>query len=189
MEGSVSSRWTSSFTVTDLITYPPPRGHTILPSGRRTWSWFFFVEGTNWVCREEEWATMPHGYFDNRAYVKESSWKRQLPLYLFYSDVSNTAFPFFIAASARPSIIDEQLGFIQRILEIPLDQRKCWHLINLDTLHLYCGGPDPSPEAWKLGEYSRRRKWILYITSRTDVLFFLTSVGLFCRDGRCQAKD
>ena len=65
---------------------------------------------------------------------------------------------FFIAASARPSITDEQLGFIQRILEIPLDQRKCQDLINLDTLHSYCGGPDPSPEARKLSEYSRRHK-------------------------------
>ena len=39
MEGSVSSRWTSSFTVTGLTTYLPPKGHIILPSGRRTWSW------------------------------------------------------------------------------------------------------------------------------------------------------
>ena len=67
-------------------------------------------------------------------------------------------FNFFIAATARLSITDEQLGFIQWILEIPLDQRKCRDLINLDTFHLYCGGPDLSPEAWKLGEYSRRRK-------------------------------
>ena len=96
-----------------------------------------------------------------------------------YSDVSNTVFFFLLVATARPNISDEQLGFIQRILEIPLDQRKCRDLINLDTLHLYCGGPDLSPEARKLGEYSRRRKWILYITSRTDVLFFLMSVGLF----------
>ena len=39
MGGTVSSRWTSSFTVTGLITYLLPRGHTTLPSGRRTWSW------------------------------------------------------------------------------------------------------------------------------------------------------
>ena len=110
------------------------------------------------------------------------------PLYLFYSDVSNTIF-FLIAATVRPNISNEQLGFIQWILEIPLNQRKCRDLINLDTLHLYYGGPDPSPEARKLGEYSCRRKWILYITSSTDVLFFLTSIGLFCRDGRCQAKN
>ena len=76
----------------------------------------------------------------------------------FYSDVSNTVFFFLIAVSARPSITDEQLGFIQRILEIPLDQRKCQDLINLDTLHLYGEGPDPPLEARKLGEYSRRCK-------------------------------
>ena len=96
---------------------------------------------------------------------------------------------FLIAATAHPHISDEQLGFIQRILEIPLDQRKCRDLINLDTLHLYCGGLDPLPEARKLGEYSRRRKWIFYIISSIDVLFFLTFVGLFCRDGHCKAKD
>ena len=34
---------------------------------------FFFVEGMDWVCREKEWATMSHGYFDKTwAYVKES---------------------------------------------------------------------------------------------------------------------
>ena len=92
----------------------------MLDSNRNWKSRFFFVKGTDWVCCEEEWATMPYGYFDNtQAYVKESSQKRQLPLYLFYSDVSNTVFFFLIAASACPSITDEQLGFIQRILEIP----------------------------------------------------------------------
>ena len=45
-----------------------------IPDSNRNWkSKFFFVEGTDWVCREEEWAMMPHGYFDNTwAYVKES---------------------------------------------------------------------------------------------------------------------
>ena len=45
-----------------------------MPDSNRNWkSKFFFVEGTDWVCREDEWATMPHGYFDNTwAYVKES---------------------------------------------------------------------------------------------------------------------
>ena len=84
--------------------------------------------------------------------------KRQLPLYLFYPTFLTLSLFFIIAATVRPSITDEQLGFIQQILEIPLDQRKCRDLINLDTFHLYCGGPDLSPEARKLGEYSCRRK-------------------------------
>ena len=37
-----------------------------MPDSNRNWkNRFFFVEGTDWVCREEEWATMPRGYFDN----------------------------------------------------------------------------------------------------------------------------
>ena len=131
-----------------------------MPDSNRNWkSRYFFVEGTNWVCHEEEWATMPRGYFDNTwAFVRELGLTRQLLFCLFYSDASNTVYFFLIVASARPHITDEQEEFIQRVLEIPLDQRKCQNLINLDTIHLYCGGPEPSLEAWKLGEYSRRRK-------------------------------
>ena len=45
----------------------------MLDSNRNWKSNFFFVERTDLVYREEEWATMPHGYFDNTwAYVKES---------------------------------------------------------------------------------------------------------------------
>ena len=36
VEGTVSSCWTSSFTVISLITYLLPRGHTTLPSRKRT---------------------------------------------------------------------------------------------------------------------------------------------------------
>ena len=45
-----------------------------MPYSNRNWkSRFFFVEGTDWVCREEEWATMPYGYFDNTwAFIRES---------------------------------------------------------------------------------------------------------------------
>ena len=45
-----------------------------MPDSNRNWkSRYFFVEGTNWVCREEEWAMMPRGYFDNTwAFVRES---------------------------------------------------------------------------------------------------------------------
>ena len=45
-----------------------------MPDSNRNWkSRFFFVEGTDWVCHEEEWVTMPHGYFDNTwAFVRKS---------------------------------------------------------------------------------------------------------------------
>ena len=34
----------------------------MLDSNRNWKTRFFFVEGTDWVCCEEEWATMPYGY-------------------------------------------------------------------------------------------------------------------------------
>ena len=111
------------------------------------------------MCREEEWATMPRGYFENTwAFIRESGWTRQLLFCLFYSYASNTIYFFSIATNARPRIADEQEEFIQQVLEILLEQRKCRDLINLDIIHLYCGGPKSSPEARKLGEYSCRRK-------------------------------
>ncbi|KAL0004794.1 hypothetical protein SO802_012355 [Lithocarpus litseifolius] len=52
--------------------------------------------------------------------------------------------------SVFPHILDEQEDFIYRVTEIPLEERKCRDLITLDTLHLYCEGPEPMPVARKL---------------------------------------
>ena len=65
--------------------------------------------------------------------------------------------PLF-SASTRPYITNEQEKFIHRVLDIPFEQQKCRDLITLDTLHLYCGGPEPTPKAHRLDEYCRRRK-------------------------------
>ena len=45
-----------------------------MPDSNRNWkSKYFFVEGTDWVCCQEEWAMMPRGYFDNTwAFVRDS---------------------------------------------------------------------------------------------------------------------
>ena len=84
----ISLRWTSFLTATDPTILPLPNRRITLPSGKkdlklvsdmldsnRNWkSRYFFVEGTDWVCRQEEWVTMPRGYFDNTwAFVRESS--------------------------------------------------------------------------------------------------------------------
>ena len=46
-----------------------------MPDSNRNWkSRYFFVEGTDCVCHQEEWVMMPRGYFDNTwAFVRESS--------------------------------------------------------------------------------------------------------------------
>ena len=67
---------------------------------------------------------------------------------------------FLFSAYTRPHITEEQEEFIRRVLEIPLEERKCRDLITLDTIHLYCGGPEPSAETRRLEEFSRRREYI-----------------------------
>ena len=71
---------------------------------------------------------------------------------------SNTVYSPCFSASIRPHITEEREDFIRRVIEIPLDQRKCRDLITLDTLHAYCGGPMPTTEAHGLNNYSRSRK-------------------------------
>ena len=105
---------------------------------------------------------MPHGYFDNTwAFVRDSGKSRQPCSFRFLSDVTNNILFFsffFFLAYTHPHITDEQEEFIRRVLEILLEERKCRDLITLDTIHLYCGGPEPSTEAWRLEEFSRRRE-------------------------------
>ena len=100
---------------------------------------------------------MPYGFFDNTwTFVRDSGQSRQPCSFHFLSDVTNNI--LFSSAYTCPHITDEQEEFIGRVLEIPLEECKCRDLITLDTIHLYCGGPEPSIEARRLEEFSRRRE-------------------------------
>ncbi|KAL0000260.1 hypothetical protein SO802_019862 [Lithocarpus litseifolius] len=89
---------------------------------------------------------------------------------LFVSQIAPNAWRIFIGTeilwgslsggnpSVRPLISGNQEAFIHRVTEIPLDERKCWDLITLDTLHAYYGGPKSMPAARRLNEYSHHRK-------------------------------
>ena len=47
------------------------------------------------MCRQEEWETMPHGYFDNNwAFVKDSSQSRQLFFLRFIVMLLTLSIPF-----------------------------------------------------------------------------------------------
>ena len=76
----------------------------------------------------------------------------------FVSLMTSLTISFLFSAYTRPHITDEQEEFIRWVLEIPLEERKCRDFITLDTIHLYCGGPELSVEARRLEEFSRRRE-------------------------------
>ena len=84
--GIVSYHWTSSSGAIDPNTSSHPKGYITLRSRKRGLSWcqtclipigigraiIFFVQAMDWVCRLEEWVTIPHGFDNTWGIVKDS---------------------------------------------------------------------------------------------------------------------
>lgn len=119
---------------------------------------------------------MPHGFDNTLGIMKDSGLVPSVfllfSLFICLSILMSSASP----ASVRPCIIDKQEAFIRQVLEIPFDERKCRDLITLDTLHAYCGGPEPTLAARCLYSYSRWRKFLLSSSRRFSSVFYLTFV-------------
>ena len=65
----VSSKGTYHFSVREKVLRPI----SDMPDSNRCWkSRYFFLEGSDWVCRPEEWVTMPRGFDNTWALVKAS---------------------------------------------------------------------------------------------------------------------
>ena len=159
-----------------------------MPDSNRNWKGrYFFVKGMNWVCRQEEWETMPHGFDNTWAYVKDSGWPRLLfSVYLF--QISNIACLSFLSASVRSHITGKQEDFIRKVTEILMDEWKCRDLITLNTLHAYCRGPEPTQEARRLNAYSGQKlltlTLFLFPSAYIRPSFVLIILYLpFCRNG------
>ena len=143
-----------------------------MPNSNRNWKGrYFFVQGTDYVCRLEEWATMPHGFDNTWGIVKDSSLTPSI-FALTFSIYLISVLMLFFSFFNYSNIIDEQEAFIHRILEISFEQQKCRDLITLDTLHAYCGGPKLTPIARRLNTYSHRHKY--YLISPVVFLFVVS---------------
>ena len=44
----------------------------MLDANKNWKSRYFFIKGTDWVCRPKEWVTMPHGFDNTWGVVKDS---------------------------------------------------------------------------------------------------------------------
>ena len=44
-----------------------------MPDSNRNWkNRYFFIQGTDWMCRQEEWDSMPHSFDNTWGIVKDS---------------------------------------------------------------------------------------------------------------------
>ena len=65
----------------------------------------------------------------------------------------------------HPQVDIEEYNFLERIFSKTKPEERTWaKLVNLNTIHWYCDGPEPTPVTIKYEERTRQRKSvILYI--------------------------
>ena len=61
---------------------------------------------------------------------------------------------------------------------MPFDERRCRDLITLYSLHIYYGGPEPTPAARRLHAYSRRRKLYSFLFPIVFICVCLSNIRL-----------
>ena len=65
----------------------------------------------------------------------------------------------FFTVRRRPQVDIEEYNFLERIFAKSKPEERMWaKLVNLNTVHWYCDGPEPTPVAIKYEERTRQRK-------------------------------
>ena len=66
---------------------------------------------------------------------------------------------YFFIVRRRPQVDIEEYNFLERIFAKSKPEEQTWaKLVNLNTVHWYCDGPEPTPAAIKYEEHTRHRK-------------------------------
>ena len=99
------------------------------------------------MCHPNEWDSIGSFYDHSWGLLNklgESSGLYGSLVCTFY--LTNAIF-LFVSATVCPTILFEQEAFLERVFKIPLEERSLKKLVNMDTLHAFCGGPIPFEEA------------------------------------------
>ena len=76
----------------------------------------------------------------------------------------------------RPQVDLEEYNFLEKIFSKTKPEERTWaKLVNLNTVHWYCDGPEPTAAAIKYEERTRQRK---YVTSFLFCSFALSFTRL-----------
>ena len=99
-----------------------------------------------WVCRPEEWASIPNEFDNMWGIIKESGESLAFVSVITLFPSLTLCFSCF-SASVHLDITNEPEDFLGKVQAIPLEERKWKDLLTLDTLHAFCGGLEPTPVA------------------------------------------
>ena len=116
-------------------------------NSNRDWkSRYFFLEGDKWMCHpgdnefipvDKTWGIMP-----------TSGMRPSTEIYLCFNFSLTSNYPSPYAAQDRPPVSLEQFSFLEKIFNKTKLKERTWaKLVNLDTLHQYCDGLEPTRAA------------------------------------------
>ena len=138
---------------------PTATGRAVISSWRVTAG--CVTQGRWTSCR-----LIKHGEFGPVYYIYIS---RVVNVTLFFfqhiTTVLITSSLCFFIVRRRPQVDIEEYNFLERIFSKTKPEEQMWaKLVNLNTVHWYCDGPEPTPTAIKYEERTRQRKSVtLYI--------------------------
>ena len=90
----------------------------------------------------------------------------------------------FLIVRRHPQIDIEEFNFLEKIFtKSKLEERTWAKLVNLNTVHWYCDGPEPTPTAIKYEERTRQRKSVDPFCL-ISLCLWPTYPFFFFRDGR-----
>ena len=86
-------------------------------------------------------------------------------LFFHFNDHPDHFVSLFFTVRRRPQVDIEEYNFLERIFSKTKPKERTWaKLVNLNSVHWYCDGPEPTPATIKYEERTRQRKSvILYI--------------------------
>ena len=88
-------------------------------------------------------------------------------------------FFFFFLVRWRPQVDLEEYNFLEKIFSKTKPEERTWaKLVNLNTVHWYCDGPEPTAAAIKYEECTRQRKSVISFFHCSFALSF-TRLPLF----------
>ena len=77
---------------------------------------------------------------------------------------------FYFSVRRRPQVDLEEYNFLENFFSKTKPEERTWaKLVNLNTVHWYCDGPEPTPAAIKYEERTRQRKSVTF-HNRLDLL-------------------
>ena len=131
------------------------------------WDWksrHFFLEGDDWMCHPGETNHMPvdktWGILDpSGIYIRHVVYVEFFNSFDTLSLFCLPIFLLFFIVRRRPQIDIEEYNFLEKIFAKSKPEERTWaKLVNLNTVHWYCDGPEPTPVAIKYEERTRQRK-------------------------------